>query len=62
VDVEVPSVEVKNGSSIHDLAPFERTEDPTGSSQLFEWSRINLTPVIDGEIPVAVRSEVTTSP
>jgi hypothetical protein len=61
VNVKVAPVKVEYSSPVHHLAPFERSEYPTRPIQLFERPGINLSPVVDGEVPVAVGTKVPTS-
>src|ERR1700722_10897669 len=61
-EVEVPPVEVEYSSSVHDLTPLEGAKHVTRPTQLLEWAGIDLAPVVDGEVPVAVRAEVPPSP
>ena len=58
VNVEMTPVEIEYGTPIHGVAPFEWTEHMPGPSQFFEWTNINVTSVVDGEIPVAVSAKV----
>ena len=62
MDVEMPPVEVEDGSAVHHLTPFEGTKYPTCPAQFLERSRVDFSSVIDGEVPVAVWTEVPTSP
>ena len=62
MDVKVASVEIEDGSAVHDLAPFEWAEYSAWPSQLFEWTHVDLAPVVDRKIPVTVGSEIASSP
>ena len=62
MDVEVPPVQIEDGPAVHHLAPLERTEHLSGPSQLLERADVDLAPVVHGEVPIAVRSEVAASP
>ena len=60
MDVEVPPVEVEDRPAVHHLTPFERTKYLTRPTQLLKRSRVDLTSVIHGEVPVTVRTKVAT--
>jgi len=62
VDVEVAPVEVEDGSAVHHLAPLEGTKYMTWPAQILDRSRVDLSAVVDSEIPVAVWTEISTSP
>ena len=62
VDVEVPTIEIEHRPAVHHLAPFEGTKYATRPAQRLEWSGIDLSSVIDGEVPIAIGSEVATRP
>jgi hypothetical protein len=62
MDVEVSPVEIKDCSAVHHLAPLEGTKYLTWPTEILERSRVDLSSVVDGEIPVAVWAEVSTSP
>ncbi len=62
VDVEAPPVELEDSSPVHHLSPFEGTEHPTRPTQLLERPRVDLSSVVDGKVPIALRTEVPTGP
>ena len=60
VDVEMSSVKVEDGSAVHHLAPFEGTKYSARPAQRLERLRVDLSPVIDAEVPIGIGSEVAT--
>src|SRR4051794_25193534 len=61
VNVEVSAIEIKHRPAVHDLSPVKRSIDVSVPAELFEGRDVDAASIVDGEVPVAVRTVVAAS-